>query len=197
MAYAEGRVIHDADSHIMEGPDWLIEHAEPEVAERLRQPFVPALSPTEDGMFEHYRARHADPEFRAGAAEQIMLRKNWAAHGSFLAEDRPAALDMLGFASQLVFNTFNNKTLQRAEHQGDLDFAYGTSRAHNRAIVEFCSVDPRLLPVGYVPLADLARAPAFTDEALAMGCAALMVASACPAGHSPSHVALDAVWARA
>jgi predicted TIM-barrel fold metal-dependent hydrolase len=35
------------------------------------------------------------------------------------------------------------------------------------------------------------------DEAIAMGAAALLVASGCPPGHSPSHVALDGVWARA
>jgi predicted TIM-barrel fold metal-dependent hydrolase len=96
-----------------------------------------------------------------------------------------------------VFNTFTNKTLQRVEHGADLDLAYGLARAHNRAIVDFCAVDERLLPVGYVPLADLGRAAAMADEALAQGCAALMIASACPPGHSPSHVGLDPVWARA
>ena len=37
-----------------------------------------------------------------------MLRKNWMATGSFLKEDRSQALDLLGFKSQLVFNTFWN-----------------------------------------------------------------------------------------
>jgi predicted TIM-barrel fold metal-dependent hydrolase len=35
------------------------------------------------------------------------------------------------------------------------------------------------------------------DEAIAMGAAALLVASGCPPTHSPSHVGLDPVWARA
>jgi predicted TIM-barrel fold metal-dependent hydrolase len=64
-------------------------------------------------------------------------------------------------------------------------------------MVEFCSVDDRLLPSCYVPLADVDRAPALAEEALAMGAAALLVASGCPPGHSPSHVGLDGVWARA
>ena len=34
-------------------------------------------------------------------------------------------------------------------------------------------------------------------EALDLGCKALMVASACPRRHSPSHVGLDPVWAQA
>jgi predicted TIM-barrel fold metal-dependent hydrolase len=199
MPYAGGRVIHDADSHIMEGPDWLIEHADPEVRERLKRPWQPALAPGEadvDPMGTFLR-KHRDPSFRSGAGGEIMLRKNFLAHGSFLKEDRPEALDMLGFASQLVFNTFNNKALQRAEHSGDMDFAYGMARAHNRAIVDFCSVDPRLLAVGYVPLSDVSRAGGFAGEALDMGCCALMVASACPPGHSPSHIGLDSVWAQA
>jgi predicted TIM-barrel fold metal-dependent hydrolase len=104
---------------------------------------------------------------------------------------------MLGFASQLVFNTFHNRRLHDWEHSGDLDLAIGAARAHNRGIVEFCAVDPRLLAVGYVPLVDLERAPTFAAEVLAMGCKAMMVASACPPGHSPSHVALDRVWAQA
>ena len=87
-----------------------------------------------------------------------MQRKNFAATGSFLAEDRPRALDLLGFSSQLVFNTFHNRRLHDWEHRGDLDLAYGAARAHNRGMVEFCSVDPRLLPTCYVPLADFDRA---------------------------------------
>jgi predicted TIM-barrel fold metal-dependent hydrolase len=64
-------------------------------------------------------------------------------------------------------------------------------------MIEFCAADPRLLPTCYVPLADFERAEAMAGEALAMGAAALLVASGCPPGHSPSHVALDPVWAQA
>jgi len=64
-------------------------------------------------------------------------------------------------------------------------------------MVEFCSADDRLLPTCYVPLADLDRAAAMADEAIAMGAAALLVASGCPPTHSPSHIGLDGVWARA
>ena len=28
MPYAEGRVVHDADAHLMETPTWLRDHAE-------------------------------------------------------------------------------------------------------------------------------------------------------------------------
>jgi hypothetical protein len=36
MPYAAGRTFHDADSHIMELGDWLTQHADPGVRERLR-----------------------------------------------------------------------------------------------------------------------------------------------------------------
>src|SRR5262249_26437184 len=164
------RVIHDADAHVMEPPDLFTEFADPDVRDRIAELTV-GFRIGDDGtdereIVEHFRRQHEDPEFRLHDAEQIWLRKNFEATGGFIAEDRPAALDMLGVASQLIFNTFTNKTLQRVEHRDDLDLAYGLARAHNRAIVDFCSVDPRLLAVGYVPLADFERSAAMAGEAL-------------------------------
>ncbi len=197
MPYAEGRLIHDADAHIVETPDWLEPYADPHTRPKLKPIYVSTVKPGEENHIDTIRARRSDPQDRSKAEAEIMLRKNWSALGSFIAEDRPRALDLLGFASQLVFNTFANQHLLAAEHGDDLDFAYGIARAHNRAIVDFCAADRRLLAVGYVPLAEFARAKAMAAEALAMGCKALMVASACPRRHSPSHVGLDPVWAQA
>ena len=127
-----------------------------------------------------------------------MSRKNFAATGSFVAEDRPRALDLLGFSSQLVFNTFHNRRLRDWEHGGDLELAFGAARAHNRGMVEFCSVDDRLLPTCYVPLADIEPAPGLADEAIDRRAPPrCSIASGCPPGHSPSHVGLDPVWAQA
>jgi uncharacterized protein len=190
-------VIHDADSHVVETPDWLVAYADPHLRDLLKPLYVSSVKPGEDDLIEHYRKQHADPEFRARDADEIWLRKNWKATGSFIREDRPGALDLLGFASQLVFNTFENALLLNAEHGDDLDFAYGLARAHNRSLIDFCSVDRRLLPVGYVPLADPERSAAFARETLELGASALLVPSACPRRHSPSHVGLDPVWAQA
>jgi predicted TIM-barrel fold metal-dependent hydrolase len=203
-----GLVVHDADAHIMETPGWLRDHADPGIRDRieplrytsgneLRQTGDPNDQLRDlDAAFARLAERHASEEYRAAEDAEIMARKNFAATGSFVADDRPRALDLLGFASQLVFNTFHNRRLHDWEHS-DIELAIGAARAHNRGMVEFCSVDPRLLPSCYVPLADLDRAPRLADEAIAAGAAALLVASGCPPGHSPSHVRLDPVWARA
>jgi predicted TIM-barrel fold metal-dependent hydrolase len=197
MPYASGRVYHDADSHVMETPDWLFPFADPGLRERLEPLYVSTVKPGEEHFIEELRRRHRSPDYRARDADEIMLRKNWSATGAFLREDRPRALDLLGFSTQLVFNTFLNKALCSAEHGDDLDYAYGLARAHNRALLDFCAVDARLLATCYVPLADFGRAAAIAGEAIRAGARALLVASACPRDHSPSHVALDRVWAQA
>ena len=209
MAYVSGRIVHYADAHIMETPSWLRDHADPELRDRIAPLSLSGgneLQQTGDpdeqlrdltAAFDRIAQKHASEEYRATEAADIMARKNFAATGAFIADDRPRALDLLGFSSQLLFNTFHNRRLHDWEHRDDLDFAYGTARAHNRGMLEFCSVDARLLPSCYVPLVDFDRAKAMARESIAGGAAALLVASGCPPRHSPSHRALDPVWAQA
>jgi predicted TIM-barrel fold metal-dependent hydrolase len=196
MPYAH-RPIHDADAHVMETPDWLHPFADGALRSRLPPIYVSTVKPGEDRLIQRFRAQHADPAYRAQDEAQIMLRKNWAATGSFLKEDRPRAIDLLGFESQLVFNTFLNGKLLAAERGDDVDFAYRFALAHNRAMADFCSVDRRLLGTGYVPLRDFARSLELARTNLELGLAALLVPSGCPRGHSPSHVGLDPLWALA
>jgi predicted TIM-barrel fold metal-dependent hydrolase len=207
MPYNEGRLVHDADAHLMETPTWLRDHAEARYRDRLalvtyssgnelRQTGDPDEQRRNlDDAFARLRAKHASEDYIAEEAAEIMNRKNFAATGSFIAEDRPRALDLLGFSSQLVFNTFHNRRLRDWEHKGDPEMAFAAAAAHNRGMLEFCSVDPRLLPTLYVPLMDIERARPAAEEAIADGAAAILVASGCPPGHSHSHVGLDPFWA--
>jgi predicted TIM-barrel fold metal-dependent hydrolase len=191
----------------METPSWLLGYADPAIRDRIDVPgYTNELRQTGDNerkladldaAFVRIAEKHASNEYRAVEAAEIMNRKNFAATGSFVAEDRPRAVDLIGVASQLMFNTFYNGRLHDWEHSGDLDLAYGVARAHNRGMMDFCSVDKRLLPTCYVPLADFDRTKVMSLEALEMGAAALLVASGCPTGHSPSHRGLDPLWASA
>ncbi|HXW34237.1 MAG TPA: amidohydrolase family protein [Acidimicrobiales bacterium] len=207
MPYSEGRLVHDADAHIMETPNWLKNHADPRFRDRIPTLTFPSgneLRQTGDpeeqrrdilASFERLTAKHASSDYRSDEAAEIMNRKNFAATGSFIAQDRPRALDLLGFSSQLVFNTFHNRRLRDWEHRGDLELTFGVAEAHNRGMLEFCSVDARLLASCYVPLVDIERAAPFARSAIRNGAAALLVASGCPPDHSHSHVGLDAFWA--
>ncbi len=209
MPYHAGRVIHDADAHVMETPWWLRDYAEAEFRERipmlsfaggneLRQTGDPAEQLRDlKFSFDGLAAKHRSDAYLATEEADIMARKNFAATGSFLAEDRPRALDLLGFSSQLMFNTFHNRRLRDWEHGGDVPFAIAVARAHNRGMIDFCSADVRLLPTCYVPLVDFDLAATVAAESISAGAAALLIASGCPATHSPSHRGLDGVWAQA
>jgi predicted TIM-barrel fold metal-dependent hydrolase len=192
MAYVEGQTIHDADSHVMELPGQINAYVEPGLRALFAEKTAKKNDPAD--WVPKAQALQDDPEFRAGDEANLLLRKNFQALGAFRNQDRPKTLDLLGFASQLVFTTaaLGNYGL---EEMGEIDLAVAAARAHNRMMTDFCSVDRRLLPTGYVPLVDMARAPDIAREAIALGAKGLIVPSRHPPGHSPSHVALDPLWA--
>lgn len=194
MAYVENRTVHDADSHLMEVPGML----ESFLGEADLKAFQGAqrVAQAELDWAEKADAAQDDPDFRAGDADNILLRKNHLALGSYRKLDRPAALDLLGFTSQLVFTTaaLSNFNL---EHNGETQLALAVARAHNRMMVDFCSVDRRLLATAYVPLVDTGQAARIAKEAIEIGAKALVIPSRCPQGHSPSHIEFDTLWALA
>jgi predicted TIM-barrel fold metal-dependent hydrolase len=189
MTYAGDRVIHDADSHIMDDPRDVLAFCEDRFRPRLEQ-YAGPIDERRRRAIAAAAARREDADHVARDAEEIMLRKTFSALGATDRTQRPRALDLLGFRSQLVFNTFGGGYLLDNEYGDDLDYAYGVARAVNRYKLEFCSVDPRLLPVCYVPLADFDRTLRFAEETLAAGAKALLIPSACPKHHSPSHTGL-------
>ena len=196
MPYVENRIVHDADSHLMELPDCLDAYFDRRLLERYHALPIYQHKLGAPGWAEKARAQHDDPDFRAGEEANILLRKNYQALGAFRSVDRRRTVDYLGFASQLVFTTFclGNFGLEQGD---DVELAYGAATAHNRMMTDFCSVDRRLLATGYAPLMDFERSAAATKEAIELGAKAILVPSRCPRGHSPSHVGFDPVWAQA
>ena len=197
MTYASGRLIHDADSHLMEPVDCLDPYFDKRLLARFRE--TPQMRELLAGRADWIRERldlQSDAEFRAEADGELMVRKNYEAQGAWLRDDRPHALDGLGFASQLVFTThcLGNFGLDQGD---DMDLCYAAADAHNRMMTDFCSVDPRLLPVAYIPLEEFHRTLASAKLAIDLGAKALMVPSRCPQNHAPSHIALDPLWAMA
>ncbi|MEM1435544.1 MAG: amidohydrolase family protein [Pseudomonadota bacterium] len=196
MPYIEDRLVHDADSHLMELSDCLNPFFEQKLLKRfLAHPNLGVRVGNQRAVEEAVQ-RQADESFRAGAAQNIMLRKNYDAEGAFLKQDRPAAVDHLGVASQLVFTTFclGNFGFDQSD---DKALCYGAAAAHNRMMTDFCAIDRRLLATAYVPLEDFDLASRTAREAIELGAKALMVPSWCPQNHSPSHIGLYPVWAMA
>lgn len=192
MAYAQGRVINDADSHIMESLDWLPSYADKDIRERLISMRLEAGGSGAAKAIEKALARQQDAGATAAIASNVIEGpKGWAAYGAMNPGERAKALDDLGFARQLVFTTFAGSQFMPAK---DLEVKYGGARALNRAIAEFCASDKRLIAVGVVPLDAPELAVQEIERAIAAGCGAIWVPAA-PAGErSPGHPDLDPVW---
>ncbi|HLY78613.1 MAG TPA: hypothetical protein VKQ70_04525, partial [Caulobacteraceae bacterium] len=92
MSYAQGRMIHDADSHVMEPVDWLVPFAEESMKERLLRrapPANPSAKPAPEKVLEGL----------------IAGPKGRFAYGAADPAERIRAIEELGFSSQLVFPT--------------------------------------------------------------------------------------------
>jgi predicted TIM-barrel fold metal-dependent hydrolase len=192
MSYARARVMHDADSHIMETPDWVERHADAKIRDRL----VP-LSLTKAGQAtanmiqEAVDQCHARTESGTAIEDVVAGTKGWHAPGAFDGKERVKALDDLGFGQQLVFSTFS--ATQYLSHP-ELDVRYGGIRAHNRAMAEFCSADPRLIAVGQLSLSDPKRAIEEIEEGKKLGCGAFWIPGSTVEDRSPGHTDFDPIW---
>lgn len=192
MSYAGSRVICDADSHLMELPDFLTAHADPGVRDRL-----PPIGLLTTGLFdpgEHVgKGGHApdvvDELVRLG--DRITRGPKWHdALGAFSGPERSMALDLLGFERQVVFSSF----CARLIFEAPMDVRYATARAHNRAMAAFCHHDPRLIGTAIVPLDDPDVALKEIARAAELGLGAIWVAADPPGGRSPGHVLHEPIW---
>lgn len=195
MSYANGRLIHDADSHLMELPDFLTAHCDAELRDAL-----PDLGSALTGQFEPGQYVQQDGHSPEHVARLLALGDNitkgpkWhEALGAFNGGERAQALDLLGFRKQVIFSSFCARLIFAAASD---DIAYGAATAHNRAMAEYCNADPRLMGVAMVPLQDIARAQQEIDHALKLGLSAIWIPADAPGGRSPGHRDHEGIWAR-
>ncbi len=193
MSYAGERLIFDADSHLMELPDFLTAHADPAVREQM-----PAMGSLATGQFNpsaHIGKGGHDSETLerlVALGDQITRGPKWHdALGSFAGAERSKALDLLGFQRQVIFSSF----CARPIFEASAAIRYHAARAHNRAVAEFCSADKRLIGVAIVPLDDVERAREEIAYAHQLGLGAIWIAANAPGGRSPGHVSHEPLWA--
>jgi predicted TIM-barrel fold metal-dependent hydrolase len=197
MPYAEGRTFYDADSHIMEQPDFLKDFADPEFRDQLPRISFEGGGRSLEGLEAASERTGQDPE---RVAEMVALGpdlisgpKGYQALGAFNREERKQALDQLGFHRQLVFPTFSAGACFYGE---SLELRYAATRAHNRAMAHFCAEDQRLLGVAALPLDETELAIAALDHLIEEGLAAAWIPHRPCGGRSPGHDDLDPIWAR-
>ncbi len=202
MTYAPAdRVIYDADSHIMELPDFLRDYADPDLRDELPQVSYSASLVTDEEVAEivDNGGRHTEAHVQAQidlGDELIRSSKEIQALGAFDKHDRTIAMDMLGFARQLVFATHSVVLPFHPSSKKPSRLRYGATRAHNRHMADFCADDDRLMGVAVVPLDDPPEAIAELDRVLEEGHKAVWVPHRAPIGFAPGHVDLEPFWAR-
>ena len=202
MTYAPAtRAFYDADSHIMELPDFLKKYADPKLRDEIPEVSYAASLVTDEevavivGQGSRHSAEHVAAQIALGD-RLIESSKEIQALGAFDSADRSRALDLLGFKKQLVFATHSVATPFSASSKITPEVRYGATRAHNRHMADFCSGDPRLLGVAIIPLDEPDLAIAELDAALAAGLKAVWVPHRPCGERSPGHIDFDPFWAR-
>jgi hypothetical protein len=184
----------DADSHLMEPPNWLESYAAPGIRDRLKSVGL-VDSDVMSKVIAAAQRRLAGDEPETEALLRSDYRhsqqKGWLGLGAMQGSERGELLDLMGVSYQLVFPTL---ALTQFTRTRDLDLLYGGSAALNRGMVDFCSSDDRILPIGYLPLTDPERALTLARSAIAGGTRALWVPSDAPGEKSPTHIDFHPVW---
>ena len=198
MSHQTGRIIHDADSHIIEGRGWLEGYATQYVRENLDQGVFNLDMPELDPIIAAADKRLAgkDPERTEALKADIFAhpgkRNMWSAYGATEKKERSDAIKIMGISSQLIFPSVGAGRFARSK---DIEVVYGGCDALNRGMADFCADDSRLLSVGYLSLRDPERAQTSLKTALDLGINAVWIGSDAVEGRAPSHIDYDPLWA--
>jgi predicted TIM-barrel fold metal-dependent hydrolase len=202
MTYAPAhRPFYDADSHIMELPDFLKKYADPALRDEIPEVSYSASIVTDEevAVIMAQGGRHSAEHVAAQIAlgdKLIESSKEIQGLGAFDAGDRSKAMDLLGFKRQLVFATHSVATPFSPSSKITPTLRYAATRAHNRHMADFCAHDDRLMGVAIIPLDEPALAIAELDFVLEAGLKAVWVPHRPCGDKSPGHVDFDPFWAR-
>ena len=142
QSHREGRIIHDADSHIIEYPGWLESYSSEYVKANLKPSKLTMDNPIFKRIIDQADKRLAgnDPELTEtlksnifGAKEKLNM---WAAFGATKKEERSESLNIMGISSQLIFPSI---AMARFSRTPDMDLMYGGADALNRGMADFCA----------------------------------------------------------
>lgn len=199
MTYAQGRVFLDADSHIMELPNFLRDYADEDIRDRVPTLAVDGGDVLRDRLSALDENGGHSPEtvdkLVALGDGLIAGPKGYDALGAFDSDERSKALDLLGFQNQWVFASFSAAHI--FHDIDDPEIMAASARAHNRGMAEFCSPDSRLWGVGATALDDPQAAVKELEHIIELGLKAVWIPHRPAGGRSPGHNDLDPFWALA
>ena len=197
MTYAHRKDIYDADTHMMEHPEWIYNFADKDIKEHL-EPIVEGdedVLKRIDQALANFELRQSSPSILQKAKEQFMgwNHKGWEGLGAFNAEERKIANDLLGFKAHIVFPTSAFDQVLAAKEDRII---LGGVEALNRGMASFCSVDSRMYGAAYIPFAfgeDIALK--LLKDAISQGFSVIMIDTIAPQGKKAfTHPDFDIVW---
>ncbi len=197
MTYAHRKDIYDADTHMMEHPNWIYDFASEDIKEYL-EPIVEGdkeVFERIDKAIANFENRQSSSAALEQAKKDFMTwnHKGWEGLGAFNAEERKLANDLLGFKAHIVFPTSAfDQVLAAKDHK----IILGGVEALNKGMAAFCSVDKRMHGAAYIPFAygeDIALK--FLKQAIKDGFSVIMIDTIAPEGAKAStHPDFDKVW---
>ncbi len=197
MTYAHRKDIYDADTHMMEHPNWIYDFASEDIKEHL-EPIVEGdkeVFERIDKAIANFENRQSSSAALEQAKKDFMTwnHKGWEGLGAFNAEERKLANDLLGFKAHIVFPTSAfDQVLAAKDHK----IILGGVEALNKGMAAFCSVDKRMHGAAYIPFAygeDIALK--FLKQAIKDGFSVIMIDTIAPEGAKAStHPDFDKVW---
>ncbi|MDA7602184.1 amidohydrolase family protein [Gammaproteobacteria bacterium] len=197
MPYAHREDIYDADTHMMERPDWIYEFADKNIRDRL-EPIVEGDKETLkriDDSIKKFDERQSSPEVLNKAKDEFMAwsHKGWDGLGAFDSNERILANDLLGFKGHIVFPT---SAFDQVLASKDDQVVIGGVKALNRGMASFCQDDSRMHGVAYIPFHFGEEvALNFLNDAINKNFSVVAIDTIAPVGSkSSTHPDFDPIW---